>query len=751
MKRFSDQARLALLLAGVCAAPFALCAPAYAQDGAVVEEEEEITVTARRREENLQDVPIAVSAYSADQLDAAGARDITAIGETTPNVTFEASRATNSTITAFIRGVGQQDPIAGFEQGVGLYVDDVYLNRPQGALLDIYDIERLEVLRGPQGTLYGRNTIGGAVKYVTRRIDDDEATLRARFNYGSYNQADVILSGSTPITDSLRIGGAIAGFTRDGYGENLTTGEDNYNKDLFAIRLSGEWEPTDALLVRLSGDYTEDNSAPRQGHRFIPSLIPGNSASPLSNEYDTEAGITTLGPLRENRVISRGVQLMVDWSLSDNWTLRSITADRSDRSRAPIDFDSTPAPSMDAPALYHNDQFSQEVQLIYEGDRWHFVGGAYYLDANAFHAFDVVFTSATSFTLGDIDTETWAAFGEITFDFNDQWSLTLGGRYTEDTRRAHVWRETFLGVNSPYFGNAGAISITPPVFVGPDQVVPNFHGERTDEAFTPRAILAWAPSDALNLYASYSQGFKGGGFDPRGNFANADVRAGFLPEFVDSYEFGAKTSLWNGRINANTAIFYAEYTDVQIPGSVIVPGPPISFVGTVTNAGAAEFAGIEFEGTAQFTDGLRGQLSLGYIDAEYTEFVVGGVDVSNQRAVQNTPDWTGAAGLTYELPLTLGTMPGSISFSGGTSYRGDTQQFETAIPLLDQEGYWLFNAAVYWRADNDRLRLGVYGRNLGDERYITSGYNFAGAALDNSITAFYGDPLTVTGSIEVRF
>ena len=750
MKRFGETARIALLLASVAAGPFAFSAPALAQEVAA-DEEEAITVTARRREEQLQDVPIAVTAFSADALEAIGAQDITAINETTPNVTIEASRATNTTLTAFIRGVGQQDPVAGFEQGVGIYIDDVYLNRPQGALLDIYDIERLEVLRGPQGTLYGRNTIGGAVKYVTRRLDRDDPTLRARFAAGSYNQMDVVLSGSTPITDTIRVGGAVAGLTRDGFGENLFTGEENYNKDIFAARVSGEWEPTPDLLVRLGFDYTEDNSAPRQGHRLLPSLIPGNSDSPLPNHYDTEAGITTLGPLHENRVISRGGQLLVDWSPGENWTLRSITSQRADRTLAPIDFDSTPAPSMDVPAEYNNDQFSQELQLIYEGDRLSFVGGAYYLDANAFHAFDVVFTSVTSFTLGDIDTKTWAVFGEATWDFADQWSLTVGGRYTEDERTAHIQRETFLGVNSPWFGNAGAISITAPVIVDGQQVVPNFNGSRTDDAFTPRVILAWEPNPDLNLYASYSQGFKGGGFDPRGNYANPDVRGGFLPEYVDSYELGAKATLFDGRVTANTAIFVADYTDVQIPGSVIVLGPPVSFVGTVTNAGAAEFSGIEFEGTAQITDSLSGALSLGYIDAEYTEFIVGGVNVADQRAVQNTPDFTGSASLTYRVPLTIGSAPGEIAFTGSASHRGDTQQFETAIPLLDQEAYTLFNAAIFWVSDNDRLRLGLYGRNLGDERYITSGYNFPGAATDNSVTAFYGDPQTVTASVEVRF
>jgi iron complex outermembrane receptor protein len=180
-------------------------APALAQAAAApaaastADEGNGIVVTARRREETLKDVPIAVTAYSAAALDRAGATDITDIEHTTPNITLQASRATNSTLTAFIRGVGQQDPVAGFEQGVGIYLDDVYLNRPQAAVLDIYDVERIEVLRGPQGTLYGRNTVGGAVKYVTKKLAD-VATVSARATYGSFNQADGVLSASTPVT-----------------------------------------------------------------------------------------------------------------------------------------------------------------------------------------------------------------------------------------------------------------------------------------------------------------------------------------------------------------------------------------------------------------------------------------------------------------------------------------------------------------------------------------------------------------------
>jgi iron complex outermembrane receptor protein len=730
---------IAALCAGVSA--FALPGVAAAQDSAIAEEEEAIVVTARRREESLQDVPVAVTAFSADALEAAGAQDLTAISQSTPNITLENSRATNSTLTAFIRGVGQQDPVAGFEQGVGIYLDDVYLNRPQGAVLDVYDLERIEVLRGPQGTLYGRNTIGGAVKYVTRRLDADDPTLRARFAYGSFNQMDVVISGSTPLSDTFRVGGALAAFTRDGFGENLTTGDDNYDKDVFAARISAEWEPSSDLLFRLSADHTQDNSSPRQGHRLLASGVSGSS--PLSGDYDTEAGITLLGPIFDNSVEATGGQLMVDWSPGANWTLRSITAYREDRSESPIDFDSTAARSFDAPVVYENEQFSQEFQVIYEGDRLAIVAGAYYLDANAYNAFDVYFPTLTQLTVGDVDTQTWAVFGEATFDFAEAWSLTIGGRYTEDERTSRVVRQFFAPGPSPAFGGPGTIGTTQPV--------PTFIGTRTDDAFTPRVILAWEPNPDLNLYASYSQGFKGGGFDPRGNFANADVREGFLPEFVDSYEIGAKMVVFGGRVRINSDVFFAEYTDVQIPGSVIIPGPPVTFVGTVTNAGAAEIYGLEFESTAQFTDALSGALSFGYINAEYTEFIVGGVNVASARDVQNTPDWTGSASLTYSAPLSVGPTPGMISFTGSAAYRGDTQQFEFAIPLLDQPAFWLFDAAVYWTSDNDRWRVGVYGRNLADERYITSGYNFPGAATDNSVLAFYGNPRTVTASVEVRF
>ncbi|MEO1038206.1 MAG: TonB-dependent receptor [Pseudomonadota bacterium] len=717
-----------------------------------------ITVTARRREESLQDVPIAVSAFSGDQLEEFGAADITALNQITPNVTLENSRATNNTLTAFIRGVGQQDPVAGFEQGVGIYLDDVYLNRPQAAILDIYDVERIEVLRGPQGTLYGRNTIGGAVKYVTRRLDPEAATLGARVSLGSYNQIDAILSGSAPLSDSVRVGGSLARLTRDGFGENRFTGEDNYDKDVTAFRLSAELEPSPNFLIRVSADHMIDDSSPRHGFRILPSAITGAQPFDLDDRYDTEGGVRNFAPFRNAETIASGAQIAAEWTVSDRLTLKSISAWRQDETDSLIDFDSTPLPNFDAWVEYDNEQFSQEFQANYEGDNWTGVFGLYYLDANAFNAFDVaIFGASTALTVGDVDTQTWAIFGEATFDMTERLSLTVGGRYTEDERNTVVTRETFLGLGSPFFG-VNNPSITVPVFAANgDEVVPTFTGSRTDDAFNPRVILAYEVSDYVNIYASYSQGFKGGLFDPRGNFAPVEIRDGVEPEFVDSYEVGLKGTFFDGRLTANTAAFFADYTDVQIPGSEIItlPDGSTTFQGTLTNAGAAGISGFEIEATAFLSDCLTATFALGYADAEYTEFEANGVnlvtmpDARGVPDVQNTPDLTASLILNYTKSLNLLGEEGDLSFLFMPSYRGDTQQFEFATAGIDQEAYWLFDASVAWTSSDGRLSAALHGKNLADEEYITSGYNFG--VIDSSITTFYGNPRTFTLTLGYRY
>ncbi|WP_447932622.1 TonB-dependent receptor [Sphingopyxis fribergensis] len=708
---------------------------AFAQEAGTTDAgDNEIIVTARRRDERLIDVPVAITAYSGEALEKAGAIDITEIGQTTPNTTLEVSRGSNSTLSAFIRGVGQQDPVSGFEQGVGIYLDDVYLNRPQAAVLDIYDVERIEILRGPQGTLYGRNTIGGAVKYVTKPLPQD-FSLKIKGTLGTYDQADLVVTASAPIGDLLRIGGSVARLSRGGFGDNLTTGLENYNKDVWAGRGTVELGGYDApVLIRITGDYSKDKSNPRGGHRLIAGLKSG--APVLDDVYDTRGGLND----PKQNIEAYGLAMNVTAELSDTVTLRSISAWRKDNSATPIDFDALPAVDVDVPGYYLNEQLSQEFQLLYEGDKLKGLLGFYYLDASADTLFDVrIFNNVaglTAFTEADVDTTTFAVFGDFTYDFTDQFSLSVGGRYTWDKRDAHILRQNYIGGGSPVFGGAGIAAGAPAT---------NFNGSRSYNKFTPRVSLSYKPTPDHNFYASYSQGFKGGGFDPRGVGSNAPAAIpgrptndevadflGFRPEKVESYEVGYKGSLLDGALNVALAGFYADYTDVQIPGSVacVSQGLP-TFCGVVSNAGKAKFKGLEFEGRARLGqdmatpgDRLTFSTALGFIDADYKEYIANiasvPTDVADFREVQNTPKWTASGTLAYSAPV----GDGDISFSTTVSYRSKTYQFEIPNPYIDQKGFALWDASLVYTAPDDRWSIGVFGKNLLDKQYKTSGYTF---------------------------
>jgi iron complex outermembrane receptor protein len=710
-------------------------------------------------------------------------------------VTLETSRGTNSTLTAFIRGVGQQDPVAGFEQGVGIYIDDVYLNRPQLALLDIYDVERIEILRGPQGTLYGRNTIGGAIKYVTRRLADvPEAHVRA--NIGTYKQFDIVMGASTPIANGLRVGAAIARLTRGGFGENLTTGKENYDKDVIAGRGTLEFEPSDRVFVRIMGDYTWDNSNPRGGHRLLPSLF--TLAPVLDDVYDTRGGLDE----PNQKVKGGGISGRAEFDLGSGLKLRSITAFRKDSSIGPIDFDALPTVDVDVPGLYENDQFSQEVQLLVERGPLNGLLGAYYLNADARTAFDVrAYTTGALLGLGGltlgtdskIGTKAWAVFGDFTYDINEQFSVSAGGRYTNDRRTGDIVRKTYILGGSPTFGGAAPFDVGLPV-----ATTSNFQAKRKDTAFTPRASMSFKPNDDHNIYLSYSRGFKGGGFDPRGQTSQAPVQTeeaiydymAFDPETVNSYEIGWKGSALSRRLNWAIAGFYADYKDVQIPASVPCTVNGIaSFCGLTSNAGKAVFKGIEVEGSLRAGENLFAASdrftvsgSLGYLDAEFKDyrsvvaFEPDGTpiplpgeerDVSDFREVQNTPKWTLSGTLDYDVPV--GT--GRINFNTTVSYRSASQQFEIAIPGLDQGGFALWDANIVWRAPGNRWTVGLHAKNLLDKQYILGGYNFynqnpytgefilpngqpgfsSAVGLEGTLTGFYGNPRQVFISAGMRF
>ena len=717
-----------------------------------------VVVTARRREETLQDVPVSVTAFNADQLSKQGIPDITGLALALPNTTMKASRGTNSTLTAFIRGVGQQDPLAGFEAGVGIYLDDIYLARPQGAVAEIYDVERIEVLRGPQGTLYGRNTIGGAVKYVTRKLAP-QTDVRFRATVGNYQQREAIVTASTPISETTRIGGSFGKFDRGGYGKNLFNGQPNYDKDLTAARLSAEFTPTSKLFIRLSGDATQDDSHPRNGHRLTTGRTSG--APILENVYDTRANLNlALG--KEQEVKAHGVAALVEYQLTENLTLKSVTASRKDTSYAPIDFDSLAVTDFHVPALYRNKQFSQELQATYTGDKIQGVAGVYYIDANAFNQFDTIVAGASVFTSGDIDTKAWAVFADGSYNITDALSASLGGRYTVDEREAGILRKAYLGMNgSPEMGNAPALLLSTQTNFTNGELV------REDKKFTPKVGLAYKASPTQNVYGSFARGFKGGGFDPRVNVVGSrlnleTVRRGFLPETIDTLELGLKSQYNGGRILTNIALFKSDYKDVQIPSSVAIDtngdGVDDSFAGITTNAGAADIKGIEIEASARVTNAFSLSGMYSHINAKYTEFLalrpVNGVNqlvnIANERVFQNTPKNSANLRANYDFPLALGGNAGRVSLIGSASYKDDTSQFEFAS-ALDQKAYSIYDASIIWTSANSKLRYSIHGKNLNDVHYKTGGYIFPTLGAEGTLTAFYGAPRTVSASIEYRF
>ena len=773
----------------------AATSPADGDTGAIV-------VTARRRAESLKDVPIAVTAFTGAQLEKSGAIDITDVAQTTPNVTLEVSRGTNSTLTAFIRGVGQQDPVAGFEQGVGLYLDDVYLNRPQGAVLDIYDVERIEVLRGPQGTLYGRNTIGGAVKYVTRRLSN-HPELSLRGNAGEYGQFDAIVTGSLPLSDFFRVGASVARLTRGGFGQNVTTGEDNYNKNIKAGRISAEIGRDDSALLRLSADYTRDDSNPRGGHRLIPGLQSG--APVLSDVFTSQGGLND----PTQKVTSKGVAANGQLELADGLTLKSITAYRKDNSATPIDFDALPAVDVDVPAIYRNKQFSQELQLQINKGPLQGLIGAYYLNAHAFTAFDVrlytslpsVLPGLTALTQGNVGTKTYAIFGDFTYNITPQFAVSLGGRYTDDRRDSSILRETLIRGGSPLFGGTNGFGNGTVI-----AMTSSFTGKRKDTAFTPRASISFKPDADNTFYASYAQGFKGGGFDPRGQSRSAPTAninripsyqeqydfLTFRPEKVTTEEVGYKASLFDRRVYTAVALFNSDYKDVQIPGSAggLVNGVP-TFIGVTTNAAKARIRGIEWEGDARVVGNpgatrLNLGWSAGYLDGNYRKFITvvtygapgtsnaglptgpTQVDVAAFRKIQNTPKWTASGTLSFTHPFGDGE---EINASTTLSYRSSSQQFELAVPGLDQKGYALLDANFVYTGPDHHWTFGVHARNLTDKRYIVSGYNFlrqnpftgqfilangtpglnSTLGKEGVLTAYYGSPRQLFFSVGYKF
>lgn len=745
-----QQFRRHLCAVAVTTALFGMAMPAMAQDTASEDDElrrlERIQVTARRTVENLQEVPVSVSSFSDQDMERVGLTDITELQQRMPNTTMQVSRGTNSTLTAYIRGIGQQDPLWGFEPGVGIYIDDVYIARPQGAVLEVFDVERVEVLRGPQGTLYGKNTIGGAMKYVTRQLTgDNEFSIRG--TVGSYNQRDLHLSGQTALSDNFYVGAAFATLNRDGFGEYRNTGDDNYNKELQTARISAMWLPSDTVSVRFAADRTEDDSNSKGGYRLTQSQVTGQM--PYDSVYDSDTAMSV-----DNFVKTEGMSLTVDWEIDEHWSFKSVTAKREGFTDTNIDFDSTPQPTLLVPAIYEDEQFTQEFQFNYHSDNFRFVGGYYYYDGEACGVFGTLLGQwgVTVENGGCVETESQAVFGQGTYRFDDQWSLTLGGRYTKDEKAANVQRFTYLGLKYPNQ------DVGDPLVVNSD-----FETDADWSRFSPHVSVSYQANRDLMYYASYSNGFKSGGVDMRADVSlNPDARNPYDPEIVDTFEFGLKSELMNGSVRLNAAVFYSDYQDMQV---TVQRATETGVASQVLNAADATVKGFEIESIARITDTFSMNFTVGYVDASFdkVEFFNPNTqqveDVSGIWSFANTPKWSANIGFRQDFG---NVWNGELVWSGNVAYRSATQIFEVPS-MLDMGAYTIANTSLMWYHNQGQWHAGLHVKNLFDKEYRLAGYNFAaprdaqgniiGAGLggEDTIVGYYGNPRQVSFTVGYRF
>ncbi len=769
MKRFGDTARLALLLASVAAAPFALCAPAYGQDD--VAEEEELIVTARRTAESLQDVPASVSAFTEDHMERLGAIDATGLQGAVPNLNIVQGRGSSNATNIYIRGIGQPDALQTFDPAIGFYVDGVYYSRIRGTQMELFDIERVEVLRGPQGTLYGKNTIGGAYSIITRRPDQDPNGL-FQVTIGDYGQLEARVAASGPLTDTLAVGGALFGATRDGYVTNPVTGEEYNDRNAWGGRFQAALDVTPDFSLDFAADYTEEDNALVMGqatntltHILGFPLLP---LPPTPPEFAFTA-TPTPGLPNSTELTHWGASMRASWELNDNWTLRSITAHRDLENTDYVDIDATALEIGDVLVDVAQDQFSQELQAIYESERFTMVSGLYYLRENIVshqeaYADDFVTgfalpsppfpanAPATSFLRtvdDDLETTSWAAYLNGTFALTDRLNASVGVRYTEESK-------DYLRTTSTFSNNIFLIG----TFA--------FQDEETWENVSPMVSLDYEVSDDVLLYGRVAQGFKSGGFNGRANNPGEDQP--YDPETVTSYEIGAKTDWWDNMLRANVAVFYNDYRDFQarVSRSVVSdtqPVPAIDFA--VLNAGGLEIYGAELELSANPVENLTLDAQIGYLHAEYTEFIEvrnlanpapppATIPTAIDRSFQEpafSPEWTARFGAAYEFDL---GGAGALTLAGSARYRSsmalavDNSNIFTGVefPGMHQDEYWLYDASLTWEA-TDVLSVALIGRNLSDEVYRTDAQEFS--SVGGIRTAYYGAPQTWSVVFTARY
>ena len=750
--------------------------PAFAQDGQDTSNTNEIIVTAQKRAQNIQDVPIAISALTADYLES---RDITSIddlGGSAPNVKFGRSPGSSSIAQIAIRGSVTVNPAVTWEPAVGLYLDGVYIAKNQGAIFDVADLERVEVLRGPQGTLYGRNTLAGAVNLITAK-PTGEFSGKIDLSYGNYDykRAKAVLNLPALGPVSIKLSGQIS--KRDGFykiADNLIApvgpgiSKDAQSLDGHSYMVQVRFEPTDNLTFDYSYDYSKYNQRPAAsqllrvsaGGIFDPSS-PNYAFLPLglfANQDRQNTVSIDANPFEErSRTYGHALTATLDLGGAE---LKSTTAYRDLRYVDSLDLDGTPFAIATTARDTDMDSFSQELQLagVALNDRLNYVLGAFYYDESAgtlnpqtfFGAFG---PNAQQFKSNYAsNTKAWAIYAQADVNITDALKLTLGARYTKEKKDISRFYE---------FTTGGVSTVLADIKFGdlPDAKYSNF---------SPAATLAYEINPDINVYARFAKGYKSGGFNGETNTFVAPTAAcpsgatelcnPYQPEKVDSYEIGMKNSFGNGALVLNIAAFYDKHKDIQL--SVFdATGAAAS---TVLNAAKATIKGLEIETIIRPSDALTINGSLALLDAKYDGFIDGGVDVSDNRAFPHTPKYSAAAGFdwrvaqgswgkfnitgdlnmiskfyTFPYALRPGAGPSTGQFAGDSQSKGEV--------IINMSA-----ALSEFQLGGAEAKLSVWVKNLTDENSPSNFIDF-GPAFGGILLGYFPEPRTYGLSLGLSF
>lgn len=685
---------------------------AYAQQAGVAANSDDIVVTARRQDERLQQTPVAVTAITAQSLQNNTIVSTDDLQRLAPNLSIRQAGGSRGQSFIFIRGIGLANDDPALEPGVAIYVDDVYVARTQGGIFDLNDAAQVEVLRGPQGTLYGKNSMGGAIK-VTSKIPDQNEEYSARVAYGNFDDARLSMSINHPLVEDqlfLRVSGAI--HRRNGTTENLGVGGPVNDIDSASGRLMLRYTPTDNLDLMWSVDGYRDRSH-MSNNRLIAYDPTAAFGQAIIDAYGSlapfvlQAGQDPSNGTGYNVAFDQnigfepfqdqfGTSFRASWE-GESITLKSISAYRKLNNVRILDLDGTPFSVLHIGDLTKQKQFSQEFQAIGNiGDgALEYFGGLFYFRERVTHDFrnSIAFINVSNQRLNRVSTDSYAAYLNLTWNPTDQLSATVGGRYTREKRGLTAFQ---------------ASRITGNVVFGPESK------SKTFDNFTPKIEIDYKWTPDIFTYASFSKGFRSGGFNSAPQSANEFTP--FDPETASSYEIGLKSSFFDNKVIFNLAGFYMDYKDLQASAVVTAPNGN-ELIRVISNAADARIKGLEIEMTVRPVPNLVFTGNFGLTDAEYKDFVDEGGNDFTSNALPLISKYNYTISGEYSAPMgDNGMFLAHLDWAWRSRMEVDVQN----TPQASQPSYGIMNGRISYRP-NENIEIALYGKNMLDKRARAAG------------------------------